>query len=226
MAKKKKITKGTSLSYFITSKGISIMRKNSNEFGVVCLSSVVSESSGKKFPMIIGDEQWKPSRRYSHLAVSSLGRVLRLTSSGHWKLAIQYMPSSKRPYVNVHEGDKLNQAIVSVAILVTDEFLDKPKNYKSLTRNHINGVPFDNRAKNLEFCTKKENHEHAVKHGLSIKGTRNSSIEGLTEKDYECLKIAAELFLLQLIHIKSILIPFGISKEVFFEHFVGGVTHE
>jgi len=46
---------------------------------------------------------------------------------------------------------------------------------------HNNGVPDDNRAENLRWATRKENHADIQKHGTHIKGERNGRAK-LTEE--------------------------------------------
>lgn len=57
--------------------------------------------------------------------------------------------------------------------LVAQSFIDNPNNYRYV--NHINGNKKDNRVENLEWCSAKENTNHAVKKGLIKSGELSSS---------------------------------------------------
>lgn len=57
--------------------------------------------------------------------------------------------------------------------LVAEAFIgERPKNHDI---NHIDGNKLNNKANNLEYCTRKENIHHAMKLGLYPKGLRNGA---------------------------------------------------
>lgn len=51
--------------------------------------------------------------------------------------------------------------------LICLAWLEYPSNVDVLVVNHINGVPGDDWVSNLEWCTRKENNQHAWKNGLT-----------------------------------------------------------
>lgn len=69
--------------------------------------------------------------------------------------------------------------------LVAKEFIPNPDNKPEV--NHLNGKKSDNWLTNLEWCTCKENREHALKLGLHATGERVKSSK-LTEEQVKEIK--------------------------------------
>lgn len=67
-------------------------------------------------------------------------------------------------YLTVHLSNNEKRARFIVHRLLAIYFIPNPENKPQV--NHINGIKTDNRLENLEWCTRKENAQHAVKSGL------------------------------------------------------------
>ncbi len=119
----------------------------------------------------INGETWSDVLFYEGLyKISSYGRVKSLkrkTSQG--KLLIE---SIKKPVYD-KDGYKFvvlcKNGVVSskrVHRMVCESFYGINKNKPIV--NHINGVKYDNRVDNLEWCTRSENQLHAYRTGLQV----------------------------------------------------------
>ena len=115
-------------------------------------------------------EVWKPIKGFEGFyEVSSLGRVRscpRTISNpalpaGTQRRKGQILRPNKtyRGYYIVHLSRQGSHAQPSIHRLVAEAFLPNPKHLPQV--NHKNGVPTDNRAENLEWCSAHYNMHHA-----------------------------------------------------------------
>ena len=129
------------------------------------------------------NEVWRDIAGYENLyQVSNLGRVKSLYNrNGH----IMKLYTSDANYLYALLSDNGKQKPFSIHRLVAKAFIPNPENKPEV--NHINGDKHDNRAENLEWCTRRENITHAFKTGLSAQG-ENSHNAKLTNKQVRYIR--------------------------------------
>lgn len=120
------------------------------------------------------------------------GRELhpQITEDGYLKVGLTKNSETKRFYVHR---------------LVAQHFIKNPQNLPQV--NHKDGNKFNNNVSNLEWCTKSQNQEHAVKNSLMQHGEARPGAK-LTEKD------VLEIYKLKgVLPAKEIAAHYGVSKN-------------
>lgn len=149
-------------------------------------------------------EEWRPAPGgEGHVEVSNLGRVKRIDHYNGLKDHLFTLYKDKDGYLSF--GFSIDNVVHSYLVhrLVALAFIPNPENKPDI--NHISGVKDDNRVVNLEWCTKLENMQHAVRIGLCrndsklMKETnaelRRTSLKCLeTGQDFKSIDDAAEFY--------------------------------
>lgn len=88
---------------------------------------------------------------------TNLGNILKAYDNGRGYLFVHLCKDGKRKYGYIHK-------------LVAKAFLKNPK--KHTVVNQVDGNRKNNKENNLEWCTQKQNMEHASRNNLILKGER------------------------------------------------------
>lgn len=105
-------------------------------------------------------DDWRQSEEALGYEVTSDGLVKR-TKTGN----ILSPSKTNSGYLTVNVGSKNNRVGVGVHRLVARAFVDGYE--PGLDVNHKNGIKTDNRAENLEWCSRSRNIKHSFELGLS-----------------------------------------------------------
>lgn len=111
-------------------------------------------------------EKWKKIKDYEGLyEISNLGRIKRIYKNGKTRILKPSFNEWGYFQINLSKNNKTKN--FKIHRLVACAFLDNKNN--NLQVNHIDGNKQNNKINNLEFCSAKENIQHAIKIGLRNK---------------------------------------------------------
>lgn len=130
-----------------------------------------------------------------HYVVYRDGRVFSVYKGGRLK------EQKPRPHSNGYLRCVIFHRDVYIHRIVAECFCDKHDGCEEV--NHINGIKADNRAENLEWCTRKENNRHAFRTGLRSythlsnigkKGgkVRSEQVKKLTDEEVRIIRAIKE----------------------------------
>jgi hypothetical protein len=136
-------------------------------------------------------EIWRDINGYEgHYQVSNIGRVKSLARVVECRKNVLVNKKEKmlldwncgKGYRKVKLSKDSIEKSIRVHRLVAETFLGNTEAKSEV--NHINGIKYDNRVENLEWCTSSENTKHALNNKLKIsqKGSEHG-MSKLTEKD-------------------------------------------
>lgn len=128
-------------------------------------------------------ERWKRIDGFPTYEISSLGRVKSLGEKSNHKSAVLLHPPLVRGYRQICLWKNAKGTYYKVHRLVAEAFI--PREDGKPYVNHKDGNKENNTVENLEWCTAKENTQHAMKTGLRGKqdGRKNKKCRRVIQID-------------------------------------------
>ncbi len=118
-------------------------------------------------------EEWKDVAGYEgHYMVSNngvlktLSRIIKWYTGSDYQISERIIKGSNHPrgYMSIHLALNGAHSMRLVHRVVAIAFIPNPENYPCV--NHIDGNKKNNNVSNLEWCTHKQNTDHAIRIGL------------------------------------------------------------
>lgn len=164
--------------------------------------------------MSIQEEIWKDIEGFKNYQVSNFGNIRSIFASGNnWSKkrikAIKPRIGNNSGYYAINLLKDSRRITIRIHRLVAEAFIPNPENKPMV--NHKNGIKTDNRIENLEWCTRKENMQHAWDTGLISR--KRKRISRLT---YEKVLEIREMRNTTGCSIKKISELFGVSQGAVF----------
>ena len=133
---------------------------------------------------------------FEHYLITRNGVVINSITNKELKPIVE-----KKGYLHVNLYKNGIRKSIKVHRLVAIAYIDNSNSYPQV--NHINGIKYDNRVENLEWCNNSQNQIHAYNNGLNyISETSKSKISKANSKIvldtengvfYDSMKIAAKI---------------------------------
>jgi len=156
---------------------------------------------------------WLPVKGYENrYKISNTGIIIRIVGRMCKKdrELTPYLNDNGYYMIQLHDGVAGKKT--RLHRLIAEHFIPNPDNKPYI--NHINGNKSDNAIPNLEWCTKKENADHATETGLhDIRGSKHFAAK-FTEQ--EIIEIRKE-YSLKNIRPVDALKKYSISKGTYFD---------
>ncbi len=115
----------------------------------------------------------KPIKGYPGYLINDQGKIWTNKKNRYMSLVL----NPRYLYVNLCKNSKTK--MFRVHRLVAQHFIPNPNKYPCV--NHIDGNKLNNIVSNLEWCTHKQNSQHAIKNNLHVRG-ESVGTSKLTEK--------------------------------------------
>lgn len=122
-------------------------------------------------------EAWKTYPKNNRHEVSNMGNVRQANK----KSAALSQIDNGRGYLYISTSNKGIRKKLYIHRMVLETFIGDSS--VGMECNHINGIKGDNRLKNLEWITRKQNIRHAIKTGLMNNNGERNPYSKLTNKD-------------------------------------------